>query len=88
MIKMQHVRTLKAHLLVLVTADTVEMERHVLVRKRECSSAYLLSFSQMYSSYLFTHILTIPPNYMSKPSVVNSFILLAVVTDHTHFGGH
>ena len=32
MIQMQHVRTMQARLLVLVTADTVEMEQAVLVR--------------------------------------------------------
>ena len=42
MIKMQYVRTLQARLLVLVTADTVEMERHVLVRNGEYYVARLL----------------------------------------------
>ena len=40
MIQMQHVRIMQARILVLVRADTVEMEKHVVVRGDNINLSY------------------------------------------------
>ena len=79
MIKMQHVRTLQARLLVLVTADTVEMERHVLVRNiffKDWLYIFSLWFILLYSSYYSFYLCIVTSIFPDTPKRGNiSFIL-------------